>query len=194
MASRDHTSPIEQLFLEAGFNYLQYQRWRIIDLPGLKTKDAIERLDRGWPIASFDDADNEARLAKAWLDSNAPGAATDQEREAPEPPPASGGPLYGPLMTSREAKELIDEEIAAGRPVSITAFQRALRRAAREARQAPDTLPLRLGGQHKDWLLMELGPESGGHGNGHRLCRRVKPRADDQQPYEPKGDHSRLNE
>lgn len=146
MASRDHTSPIEQLFLEAGFNYLQYQRWRIIDLPGLKTKDAIERLDRGWPIASFDDADNEARLAKAWLDSNAPGAATDQEREAPEPPPASGGPLYGPLMTSREAKELIDEEIAAGRPVSTTAFQRALRRAAREARQAPDTLPLRLGG------------------------------------------------
>ena len=78
-------------------------------------------------------------------------------------------------MTTGEAQKLIQEEIEAGRAVTLPAFENALRQAARKARGNPEALPVQLGGQHKDWQLVELGPESGGHGNGHRLRRRASP-------------------
>lgn len=172
MTSSDAKSPIERLFMDAGCSYFQYQRWRLLSLPNLKTMAALERLHRGWPIESFDDEASELRLAKAWLESNAPRAAADRESKPVESPP-SQDPYYGPLMTTSEAQALIQEEIEAGRPVTLKAFEKALRRAARTARESAEELPLQLGGQHKDWQLVELGPESGGHGKGHRLRRRL---------------------
>ena len=56
--------------------------------------------------------------------------------------------------------------------MTLKAFENALRRAAKTARESPEELPLQLGGQHKDWQLVKLGPESGGHGKGHWLRRR----------------------
>ena len=40
-------SPIERLFMDAGLNYMQYQRWRLLSLPSLKTMAALERLHHG---------------------------------------------------------------------------------------------------------------------------------------------------
>ncbi len=171
MASSDPMSPIERLFMDAGLNFLQYQRWRLLSLPSLKTMAALERLHHGWPIESFDDEASELRLARIWLENNAPQAAADRERKALESTPVPD-PRYGPLMTTSEVQALIQEEIEAGSPVSLKAFENALRRAAKTAREHPEELPLHLGGQHKDWQLVELGPESGGHGKGHRLRRR----------------------
>jgi hypothetical protein len=165
-------SPIERLFMEAGLNYIQYQRWRLLSLPGLKTHAALERLHHGWPIESFDDEASELRLARIWLEHNAPKAVADRENKTAETPLAAG-PRYGPLMSTSEAKELIQQEIEGGRHMSLPAFEKALRQAAKKARDNPEDLPVQLGGQHKDWQLVELGPESGGHGKGHRLRRRV---------------------
>ena len=164
-------SPIEKLFMDAGFSYAKYQFWRLCSLPGLKKMAAIERLQRGWPIESFDDEASELRLAKMWLENNAPRAAADQERKAVQSSPAADAP-YGPLLTTSEAQKLLEEERASGRHTSLKAFEQALRRAAKKARACPDLLPLSLGGQHADWQLVELASESGGHGNGHRLRRR----------------------
>lgn len=171
MASSDPMSPIERLFMDAGLNFLQYQRWRLLSLPRLKTMAALERLHHGWPVESFDDEANELRLARIWLENNAPQAAADRERKALESTPVPD-PRYGPLMTTSEAKEIIQQEIEAGKPVTLKAFENALRQASKKARGNPEELPLHLGGQHKDWQLVELGPESGGHGKGHRLRRR----------------------
>ena len=164
-------SPIERLFMDAGLNYMQYQRWRLLSLPSLKTMAALERLHHGWPIESFDDEASELRLARIWLETNAPKAAVDREKKVVEH--AAPDHHYGPLMTSSEAKELIQEEVEAGRHMSLHAFEKALRQAARKARDNTKELPVQLGGQHKDWQLVELGPESGGHGKGHRVRRRI---------------------
>lgn len=171
MASSDPMSPIERLFMDAGCSYFQYQRWRLLSLPSMKTMAALERLHRGWPIESVDDEALELKLAKVWLEGNSPRAAAEREKKVVESP-TDASQLFGPLMTTSEAQALIQEEIEAGRPVTLKAFENALRRAARKARDSPEELPLQLGGQHKDWQLVELGPESGGHGKGHRLRRR----------------------
>jgi hypothetical protein len=176
-------SPIERLFMDAGLSYIHYQRWRLLSLPSMKTMAALERLHHGWPIESFDDEASELRLAKVWLESNTPRAAANRESKAVESP-ASQDPCYGPLMTTSEAKKLIQQEIEGGKPVTLKAFENALRRAAKNARDTPEELPLQLGGQHKDWQLVELGPESGGHGKGHRLRRR--------QPHTTGSDNSSL--
>lgn len=99
-------SPIERLFMDAGLNFLQYQRWRLLSLPSMKTMAALERLHHGWPIESFDDEASELRLAKVWLESNAPRAAVERESKAVESLPAQD-PCYGPLMTTSEAQALI---------------------------------------------------------------------------------------
>jgi hypothetical protein len=108
VASSDPMSDLERLFMDAGLNYIQYQRWRLLSLPSLKTMAALERLHHGWPIESFDDEASELRLAKIWLETNAPRAAADRERKAVESSPAAD-PRYGPLMTSSEAQKLIQQ-------------------------------------------------------------------------------------
>lgn len=129
-------SPIERLFMEAGLNYIQYQRWRLLSLPGLKTMAALERLHHGWPIESFDDEASELRLARIWLEHNAPRAVADRENEAVESPPAAD-PHYGPLMTTSEAKELIQQEIEAGQPVTPQSLRERSQAGSRDRQGHP---------------------------------------------------------
>ena len=177
MDGSDPLTAVERLFMEAGYSRTYYLFWRVGTLPSLKTMAAFARLGSGWPSEAFDDETEELKLAKGWLEGKARRAAAAREKGALEEKavesPAYAGPSYGPLMTSSEAQKLIQEEIEAGRPVTLKAFENALRQAAKAARGNPEALPVQLGGQHKDWQLVELGPKSGGHGKGHRLRRRA---------------------
>lgn len=163
--------------MEAGYSRTLYMAWRLSILSSLKTISRMARRASGWPSEAFDEEAEELKLAKGWLEGEARGAAAAREKRTAEEQTSKNrdgtGPVYGPLMTTSEAKELIQQEIEAGRPVTLPAFEKALRRAAKTARDTPEDLPLQLGGQHKDWQLVELGPESGGHGKGHRLRRRL---------------------
>jgi len=173
----DVLTPVERLFMEAGYSRTHYMAWRLSILSSLKIMSRMARLGSGWPSEAFDEESEELKLAKGWLEGEARRAAAAQEKRAAEEQTSrnweSTGAVFGPLMSTSEAKELIQQEIEAGKPVTLKAFENALRRAAGTARDTPEALPVQLGGQHKDWQLVELGPESGGHGKGHRLCRRV---------------------
>lgn len=163
--------------MEAGYSRTLYMAWRLSILSSLKTMSRMARLASGWPSDAIDEEAEELKLAKGWLEGEARRAAAARKKKAAEEQTSGSrdgtGQIFGPLMTTSEAKELIQQEIEGGRPVSLKAFENALRRAAKTARDTPEDLPLQLGGQHKDWQLVELGPESGGHGKGHRLRRRV---------------------
>lgn len=176
MAGSDPLTPVERLFMEAGYSRTYYLFWRVGTLPTLRNMAAFARLASGWPSEAFDDETEELKLAKQWLERESRRAAADQDKGTAEKKAAESaaqpGPGYGPLMTTSEAKEIIQQEIEAGKPVTLKAFENALRQASKKARGNPEELPLHLGGQHKDWQLVELGPESGGHGKGHRLRRR----------------------
>lgn len=164
--------------MEAGYSRTHYRFWRLGKLPSLKTMARFARMGSGWPSWTFDQEDEELRLAKGWLEGEARRAAAAREEQAlsrereSAKSSADNRTDSGTLMTTSKAQELIQQEIEDGRPVTLKAFEQALRRAARKARANPDLLPLPLGGQHEDWQLVELAPESGGHGNGHRLRRR----------------------
>ncbi len=142
--------------MEAGYSRTLYMAWRLSILSSLKTMSRMARLASGWPSDAIDEEAEELKLAKGWLEGEARRAAAAREKRAAEEETSRSrdgtGPVFGPLMTTSEAKELIQQEIEAGKPVTLPAFE---------------------GGQHKDWQLVELGPESGGHGKGHRLRRRV---------------------
>jgi len=155
-------SPIERLFMDAGLNFLQYQRWRLLSL---KTMAALERLHHGWPVESFDDEASELRLARIWLENNAPQAAADRETKALESTPAPD-PLYGPLMTTSEAKELIQQEIEAGKPVTLKAFENALRQASKKARGNPEELPCTWAGSTRTGSWWSWDPNQVGTGRG----------------------------
>jgi hypothetical protein len=173
----DPLTPVERLFMEAGYSRTLYMAWRLSILSSLKTMSRMARLASGWPSDAIDEEAEELKLAKGWLEGEARRAAAAREKRAAEEETSRSrdgtDAVFGPVMTTSEAKELIQQEIEGGRPVSLKAFENALRRAAKTARDTPEDLPLQLGGQHKDWQLVELGPESGGHGKGHRLRRRV---------------------
>jgi len=173
----DPLTPVERLFMEAGYSRTLYMAWRLSILSSLKTMSRMARLASGWPSDALDEEAEELKLAKGWLEGEARRAAAAREKRAAEEETSRSrdgtGPVFGPLMTTSEAKELIQQEIEAGKPVTLPAFEKALRQAAKKARSNPEDLPVQLGGQHKDWQLVELGPESGGHGKGHRLRRRV---------------------
>lgn len=177
MDGSDPLTPVERLFMEAGYSRTSYQIWRMSTLSSLKAVSRLERLGSGWPSEAFDDDAEELKLAKRWLERESRRAAADKDKGTAEQKAVASagqtGPRYGPLMTTSEVQALIQEEFEAGSPVSLKAFEQALRRASRTARKSPEELPLQLGGQHKDWQLVELGPESGGHGKGHRLRRRL---------------------
>lgn len=176
MDGSDPLTPVERLFMEAGYSRTFYLLWRMTTLSSLKIASRLARLTSGWPSEAFDDDAEELKLAKQWLERESRRAAANQDKGTAEKKAVASagesGPRYGPLMTTSEVQALIQEEIEAGSPVSLKAFENALRRAAKTAREHPEELPLHLGGQHKDWQLVELGPESGGHGKGHRLRRR----------------------
>jgi hypothetical protein len=173
----DPLTPVERLFMEAGCSRTHYLFWRLSILSSLKTMSRMARLASGWPSDALDEEAEELKLAKGWLAGEARRAAAAREKRAAEEETSRSldgtGPVFGPLMTTSEAKELIQQEIEAGQPVTLKAFENALRRAAGTARVTPESLPVQLGGQHKDWQLVQLGPESGGHGKGHRLRRRL---------------------
>jgi hypothetical protein len=175
----DVLTPVERLFMEAGYSRIHYMAWRVSILSSLKIMSRMARLGSGWPSEAFDEESEELKLAKGWLEGEARRAAAAREKRALEEKavesPAYAAPSYGPVMTSGEAQKLIQEEIEAGRAVTLPAFEKALRQASRKVRGNHQALPVQLGGQHKDWQLVELGPESGGHGNGHRLRRRASP-------------------
>jgi hypothetical protein len=175
----DVLTPVERLFMEAGCTRTHYLFWRVSVLPSIQNMARFVRLASGWPSEAFDDEAEELRLAKGWLEGEARRAAAAREKRALEEKavesPAYAAPSYGPVMTSGEAQKLIQEEIEAGRAVTLPAFEKALIQASRKVRGNHQALPVQLGGQHKDWQLVELGPESGGHGNGHRLRRRASP-------------------
>lgn len=177
MEGSDVLTPVERLFMEAGYSRLHYMAWRVSILSSLKIMSRMARLGSGWPSEAFDEESEELKLAKGWLEGEVRRAAAAREKGALEEKavesPAYAAPSYGPVMTSSEAQKLIQEEIETGRPVTLKAFENALRRAAKTARDSPEALPLQLGGQHNDWQLVELGLESGGHGKGHRLRRRA---------------------
>ena len=148
-------------------------------LPSIQNMARFVRLASGWPSEAFDDEAEELRLAKGWLEGGARRAAAAREkkasgREAAMSQAATGTEL-APLMTTGAVRKLIQEEIEAGRAVTLPAFEKALIQAARKVRGNHQALPVQLGGQHKDWQLVELGSKSGGHGNGHRLRRRASP-------------------
>lgn len=157
--------------MEAGRSRMDYEIWRALFLPDLKFKATVSRVLGGWPLQRLDEKEVERKLAQQWLDEKAQesGVETSEPRTSQDDPSAAS---LGPLMTTSEAQALIQEEIEGGRPVTLKAFENALRRAAKTARESPEELPLQLGGQHKDWQLVKLGPESGGHGKGHWLRRR----------------------
>lgn len=162
--------------MEAGYSRTLYMAWRLSILSSLKTMSRMARLASGWPSDAIDEEAEELKLAKGWLEGEARRAAAARKKKAAEEQTSGSrdgtGQIFGPLMTTSEAKELIQQEIEAGKPVTLKAFENALRQASKKARGNPEELPLHLGGQHKDWQLVELGPESGGHGKGHRLRRR----------------------
>jgi hypothetical protein len=173
----DPLTPVERLFMEAGYTRTLYMGWRLTILSNLMTISRMARLASGWPSEAFDEEAEELKLAKGWLEGEARRAAAAREQRAAEEETSKNrdgtGPVFGPVMTTSEAKELIQQEIEAGKPVTLKAFENALRRAAGAARDTPEVLPVQLGGQHKDWQLVELGPESGGHRKGHQLRRRI---------------------
>ena len=160
--------------MEAGCSRMDYEIWRALFLPDLKFKATVSRVLGGWPLQRLDEEEVERKLAQQWLDEKAQesGVETSEPRPSQDDPSAAS---LGPLMTSGEAQKLIQEEIEAGREVTLPAFEKALRQASRKVRGNHQALPVQLGGQHRDWQLVELGPESGGHGNGHRLRRRASP-------------------
>jgi hypothetical protein len=115
----DPLTPVERLFMEAGYSRTLYMAWRLSILSSLKTMSRM------------------ARLAKGWLEGEARRAAAAREKRAAEEEtsrsPDDTGPVFGPVMTTSEAKELIQQEIEGGRPVSLKAFENALRGAAAPA-------------------------------------------------------------
>ena len=131
----------------------------------------LENLNSGWPAEALEERTSELALAKFWLEGQARHQQARLSQSSLETPKCKEDDS-SPLLSTSQAQELILQEIEDGRPVTLKAFEQALRRAARKARANPDLLPLPLGGQHEDWQLVELAPESGGHGNGHRLRRR----------------------
>lgn len=162
--------------MEAGYSRTHYLFWRLTILSNRKTMARLARVCNGWPSEAFDEESEELKLAQEWLEGEARKTSAARKKRASEEEASrsldDAGSDFGPLLTTSKAQELIQQEIEDGRPVTLKAFEQALRRAARKARANPDLLPLPLGGQHEDWQLVELAPESGGHGNGHRLRRR----------------------
>ncbi len=157
--------------MEAGYRRIAYLAWSGVTYPSMRIATVLESLNSGWPAEVLEERYSEFELAKLWLEGQARKERTRLAESALETAKANDAG-FGPLLTSSEAQKLLQEEIEDGRPVTLKAFEQALRRAARKARTNPDILPLSLGGQHEDWQLVELASESGGHGNGHRLRRR----------------------
>ena len=135
--------------MEAGCSRMDYEIWRALFLPDLKFKATVSRVLGGWPLQRLDEEEVERKLAQQWLDEKAQesGVETSEPRPSQDDPSAAS---LGPLMTSGEAQKLIQEEIEAGREVTLPAFEKALTQAARKARGNPEALPVQLGGQHKD--------------------------------------------
>ena len=163
--------PAERLFMTAGRSRISYCIWRAITLPNLKINAAVSSVLSGWPAEDLDNEENELKLARQWLEEEARKRDAQEAKPVPNAADASAVPL-GPLMTTRQVREVLEEEREAGRHITPEAFERAIRRASRKARSKPELLPLSLGGQHSDWWLVELGPKKGGHGGGHKLRRR----------------------
>jgi len=171
VAPSEPLSPVERLFMEAGRSRISYGIWRAVTLPSLKINATVSSVLGGWPAEDLDDEETELKLARRWLEAEARKRDAKEDKPVPHAADASAVPL-GPLMTTRQVREVLEEEKEAGRHITPEAFERALRRAARKARINPELLPLSLGGQHADWWLVELGPKKGGHGGGHKLRRR----------------------
>lgn len=170
MAADDPLTPAERLFAEAGYSRLQYLAWRVGSLPMLEVQAALNAVGSGWPAEVLAEQRSEATLARRWIEQQ-------QKRDRNVPPEAastqSSGKAYGPSMPSREAIELLEREAQdLGTHHSFKAFEKALNRAAKRARENPDLLPVPLGGQHNDWELVALGP--GGHGGAHVVRRQLQ--------------------
>lgn len=159
--------------MEAGYGKVDYWAWRVGILPDLRIQAALANLNSGWPPEVLKERSSDYGLAKRWLEAQAQEKNPSRSSLTGQAFFSSDESSYSSDMTSREAKELIQQEIEEGKQVTLEAFEKALRQAARKARCNPEDLPVQLGGQHKDWQLVELGPESGGHGKGHQLRRRV---------------------
>jgi len=140
---------VERLFMEAGRSRISYGIWRAITLPSLKINATVSSVLGGWLAEDLDDEETELKLARRWLEAEARKRDAKEDKPVPNAAATSAVPL-GPLMTTREVREVLEEEKEAGRHITPEAFERALRRAARKARINPELLPLSLGGQHAD--------------------------------------------
>jgi hypothetical protein len=133
----DPLTPVERLFMEAGYSRTLYMAWRLSILSSLKTMSRMARLASGWPSDALDEEAEELKLAKGWLEGEARRAAAAKEKRAAEEQTSRSrdgtDAVFGPVMTTSEAKELIQQEIEGGRPVSLKAFENALRGAAAPA-------------------------------------------------------------
>jgi hypothetical protein len=116
----DPLTPVERLFMEAGYSRTLYMAWRLSILPSLKTMSRMARLASGWPSDAIDEEAEELKLAKGWLEGEARRAAAAREKGAAEEESSRSrdgtGPVFGPVMTTSEAKVLIQQEIEGGRP------------------------------------------------------------------------------
>ncbi len=144
--------------------------WRVGSLPMMEIQAAMSALGSGWPSEVLAEHRSEAALARRWIERQ-------QKRERNEPSESDAAESisknYGPSMPSREAMEILEREVQdLGKHHSLKAFEKALNRAARRARESPDLLPVPLGGQHNDWQLVSIG--TGGHHGGHLVRRRLK--------------------
>jgi hypothetical protein len=119
----DPLTLVERLFMEAGYSRTHYLFWRLSILSSLKTMSRMARLASGWPSDAIDEEAEELKLAKGWLEGEARRAAAAREKRAAEEQTSRSrdgtDAVFGPVMTTSEAKELIQQEIEGGRPVSL---------------------------------------------------------------------------
>lgn len=169
MAAVDPLTPAERLFAEAGYSRLQYLAWRVGSLPMLEIQAALSALGSGWPSEVLAEQRSEATLARRWIEQQ---EKRDHHQASKEETAQSSDKGYGPSMPSRKAIEILERELeGSDKHHSVTAFGKALTRAAGRARKNPDLLPVPLGGQHNDWQLVSIG--AGGHHGGHMVGRQL---------------------
>ena len=55
MEGSDVLTPVERLFMEAGYSRTHYLVWRVSILSSLKIMSRLARLGSGWPSEAFDE-------------------------------------------------------------------------------------------------------------------------------------------
>lgn len=108
MAPSEPLSPVERLFMEAGRSRISYGIWRAITLPSLKINATVSSVLGGWLAEDLDDEETELKLARRWLEAEARKRDAKEDKPVPNAAATSAVPL-GPLMTTREVREVLEE-------------------------------------------------------------------------------------